>query len=118
MSGWGCSDPSFRYGEPTPEQALKALARSANVTVEYKGEDEDGLHFEAWTDPDNRYQVTYGPGRGGFCKHAAACLVHWAPWHRQLALGAADALEEIKRLEKETRKLRRETEKWKKKCTG
>ena len=107
--GWGCTCRAFRLGEPTPEQALAALARSANVTVEDRGAFRDGTHrFEAWTDPDNRYIVTYDQNRpGGWCKHTIACLSHFAPWHRQLALGASDALDEIKRLRKEIKGLQR-----------
>ena len=108
--GWGCTCRAFRMGEPTPEQALAALARSANVTVEDMGAFRDGTHrFEAWTDPDNRYIVTYDQSRpGGWCKHTIACLVQFAPWHRQLALGASDALDEIKRLRKELKARDRE----------
>jgi len=115
-AGFGCSCPSFRLGEPTPEQALAALARSASVTVEGSGWNQ----FIAWTNPENRYIVTFDSDArkgAGFCKHCTAALTRWAPWHRQLALGADDALAEIKRLEKESKKLRREITKWKKKCT-
>lgn len=110
-NGWGCSCPSFRFGEPDPATALSRLGGSANVTVEFKGKDADGLHFVTWTDPENQYQLTYGPGKVGWCKHAIGCMVHFLPWHRQLALGAADALEEIKQLRKENRKLERENRK-------
>jgi len=113
--GWGCSCPAFRLGEPTPEQALAALARSVNVTVESKG----WSQFVAWTDPESRYIVTLDMANpGGWCKHIIASQVTWVSWHRQLALGADDALAEIKRLEKESKKLRREITKWQKKCTG
>lgn len=111
--GWGCSDPSFRNGEPDPRTALKRLADSANVTVEDRGWHPDGTHhFTAWTDTDARYEVTFDPkGAGGYCKHIVACLSHWLPWHRQMALGAAWALDEIKRLEREVKKLERENRK-------
>ena len=98
--GWGCNCRAFRMGEPTPEQALAALARSANVTVWSS----NGKQFVAWTEPGNRYDVTWDPDKpGGWCKHTIACLVHWAPWHRQLALGADATLADIHRLEKELR---------------
>ena len=100
--GWGCSCKSFRYGEPTPEQALAALVKSASVTVEGSGWNQ----FIAWTNPETRYIVTFDQDarRGaGFCKHCTAALTRWAPWHRQLALGADNALAEIKRLKKELR---------------
>ena len=108
--GWGCTCRAFRLGEPTPEQALAALARSANVTVEDKGPGALSEHmFRAWTEPENRYVVTYDPDKsGGWCKHTIGCMSHFAPWHRQLALGAADALDEIKRLRKELRARDRE----------
>jgi len=113
--GWGCNCRAFRLGEPAPEKALAALALSAKrtVTVEFRREDGDGtLHFVAWTKPENRYNVTYDPHRpGGWCKHIIACLVHWAPWHRRLALDAAEALEEIGRLTKEIKRLEREAKK-------
>jgi hypothetical protein len=112
--GWGCSCRAFRRGEPTPEQALAALARSANVTVEFRAEGE----FVAWTDPADRYEVTFDPYKpGGWCKHCVACLSHLAPWHRQLALGAGDALDEIKRLRKEIKKLERENERLRRKAS-
>ena len=109
--GWGCTCRAFRMGEPTPEQALAALARSANVTVEelalWQGH-RDRM-FKVWTEPQNQYTVTYDPLKpGGWCKHTIACLSHFAPWHRQLALGAADALDEIKRLRKENKRYERE----------
>ena len=72
------------------------------------------VRFIAWTDPESRYQVTYDPnaiGGTGFCKHITATLTHWAPWHRQLALGADDALAEIKRLKGELKKRDREIRK-------
>ena len=103
--GWGCSCRGFRWDQPTPEQALAALARSANVTVT-----EIAPHqFEAWTDPQDRYRVVFDPESRarGWCKHCIACMVQFAPWHRQLALGASDALDRIHELEKENRKLKR-----------
>ena len=111
--GWGCSDPSFRLGEPDPQTALRRLADSANVTVEFRREDGDGtLHFVTWTEPGNRYNVTFDPGKpGGYCKHVVACLVRWCPWHRQMALGASWALEEIERLTKENKRLGKEIKK-------
>ena len=111
--GWGCSCPAFRMGEPTPEPALAALARAVTVTVEDKGWSSSGTRrFEAWTEPENRYLVTYDPRHaGGWCKHIMACQVAFAPWHRHLALGAEDALATIKRLEKEARKRDREIRK-------
>jgi hypothetical protein len=111
--GWGCSDPSFRMGEPDLQTALKRLADSANVTVEDKGAYRDGTHhFEAWTEPGNRYAVVFDPGKpGGYCKHVVACLVHWLPWHRQMALGAGWALERIAELEKENKRLEKEIKK-------
>ena len=64
--------------------------------------------FEAWTDPDNRYIVTYDPSRAGsFCKHCLAALIAWAPWHRPLALGADQALNDIKALATQNRKMLR-----------
>jgi len=106
--GWGCSCRGFRWDQPTPEQALAALARSASVTVEFVGADGDKLQFIAWTEPENRYNVTYDPNHaGGWDKHVLACLTHLVPWHRQLALGAADALDRIHELEKNNRKLQR-----------
>ena len=101
--GFGCSCPSFKFGQPTPEQALAALARSASVAVfGKKGEDHE---FIAWTNPEVRHVVIFDPDKpGGHCKHITACLTHWAPWHRQLALGADDALSEIKRLKGELKK--------------
>ena len=110
-SGWGCSCWASRNsGNPTPEQALAALARSANVTVTDLGWKDDGTRqFEAWTEPENRYIVTYDPNHAGsVCKHCIAALTAWAPWHRQLALGASDALDEIKRLRKELKARDRE----------
>ena len=108
--GWGCSCPATRHGEPTPEQAVKALDRAANVTVLFLGNGPDGLEFEAWTDPENRYQLTYGPGRHSWCKHSIGCLSHYAPWFRQLALGAGELLRENHRLRKENRKYERTIE--------
>ena len=111
--GWGCDCRGFRLGEPTPEQALAALARSASVTVEESGSFWAWTHnFEAWTDPENRYIVTFDETKpGGHCKHITAALSHWAPWHRQLALGADEALSEIKRLKGELKKRDRELRK-------
>ena len=108
--GWGCSCWPSRRDNLSPEQALKALARSALVTVTDLGWKPDGTRqFEAWTDPDSRYIVIYDPNRpGSFCKHCLAALIAWAPWHRQLALGAADALDEIKQLRKELKARDRE----------
>jgi len=104
--GWGCSCRAFRLGEPTPEEALSALARVVDpkrpVTVRFIKEDGNGIHFTAWSDPEERYNVTYDPGSpGGWCKHIVACAAHWFPWNRQLALGADEALGEIKKLRKE-----------------
>ena len=114
--GWGCSCKSSKFGEPTPEQAIMTLARSANVTVALKKKFSNGkLEFEAWTDPESRYVVTYDPELPGtFCKHATACAIHFAPWQRQAALGAKGLLEKAATLERENRKLRKELEKWKK----
>ena len=108
--GWGCNCWPSHQGIQTPEKALAALARSASVTVTDLGRNSDGVRqFEAWTDPDSRYIVTYDPNRPGtFCKHICACVIAFAPWHRQLALGAADALDEIKQLRKELRARDRE----------
>jgi hypothetical protein len=106
--GWGCSCPAYRHGEPTPEQAIKALDRATNVTVLWLGNGPDGIEFEAWTDPANRYKLTYGSGGPhGWCKHAIGCLSHYAPWFRQLALGAGELLKENHELGKEKRKLER-----------
>jgi len=108
--GFGCNCKAFRFGEPTPEQALAALAKSASVTVEGCGWNQ----FIAWTNPENRYIVTFDQDarRGaGFCKHCTAALSRWAPWHRQLALGADEALSEIKRLKGELKKRDRELRK-------
>ena len=118
--GFGCSCRAWRPGEPAdPNRALAAMARSANVTVSFIKRLDGTLYFRVWTEPDITYTVTHDPNSpGGWCKHTIACLSHWAPWHRQLALGADDALAEIKRLEKESKKLRREITKWQKKCTG
>jgi len=108
-SGWGCSCPAFKIDEPTPEQALAALARSATVTVTFGGIDQDGnLCFRAWTEPGNVYEVTYGAGEHGWCKHSLACLSNWLPWYHQLALGASGALDEIERLRKENKRLGKE----------
>lgn len=111
--GWGCSDPSFRLGEPDPQTALKRLADSADVTVQDKGMYQDGTHsFEVWTDPANRYEVAFDPnGKGGYCKHVLACASHWFPWFRQVALGAGWALNRIAELEKDNRRLEREVKK-------
>jgi len=110
--GWGCSCRGFRRGQPTPEQALASLARSANVTVDFIKRLDGTLYFRAWTEPDITYTVTHDPNSpGGWCKHTIACLSHWAPWHRQLALGADDALAEIKRLKGELKKRDREIRK-------
>ena len=111
--GLGCSCRAFRMGEPTPEQALAALARSANVTVTDMGAFRDGTHeFGAWTDPKNRYSVAFDENKpGGWCKHCIAALAHWAPWHRRLALGADEALAEIKNLRKELKARDREIRK-------
>jgi hypothetical protein len=110
--GWGCSCPAYRHGEPTPEEAVKALDRAANVTVLWLGKDgESNLEFEAWTDPENRYKLTYGPGGPhGWCKHCVAALSHYAPWFRQLALGAGELLKENHELRKESRKNERRIE--------
>ena len=107
--GWGCSCRAFRMGEPTPEQAFAALARSANVTVVDMGASRDNTHrFGAWTDPESQYVVTYDPNKpGGWDKHILACLTYWVPWFRQVALGACDALDKIKYLEKENKKLQK-----------
>ena len=113
--GWGCNCPAFRLGEPTPEQALAALARSVRkdsqgraVTVDRRGD----TQYRAWTDPKSAYNIVFDPQKsGGWCKHIIACLVYWAPWHRQLALGADDALAEIKSLRKELKKREREIRK-------
>ena len=107
--GWGCTCRAFRLSEPTPEQALAALARSANVTVTDLDWQGDGTRqFEAWTEPENRYYVHFDEHRpGGWCKHTIACLTHWAPWHRQLALGADQALNDIKALSTQNRKMLR-----------
>ena len=107
--GFGCTCRAFRLGEPTPEQALAALARSANVTVEDKGHGALSEYmFRAWTEPENHYIVTYDPNRsGGWCKHTIACLSHFAPWHRQLALGADQALNDIRALATQNRKMLR-----------
>jgi hypothetical protein len=87
-------------GEPTPEEAVKALARSASVTVTDKGG-----WYECWTDPEDRYRVTHDPANpGGWCKHCIAAMVAFAPWHRQLALGTQELLDEIHELRKENRK--------------
>lgn len=84
--GWGCSCPSFRLGEPTPEQAVAALIRSRSVTVVDQGV-RDGLHyFTAWTKPGNEYTVVFAPDHpGGWCKHIIACLSVWYPWLRAVA---------------------------------
>jgi hypothetical protein len=102
--GWGCTCPAWRPGEPEPGEALAALARSANVTVEVVGPNE----WRCWTDPESKYRVTYDPARpGGWCKHCEACLIESAPWHRQTALGAAEALDRVHALEVENRALAR-----------
>jgi hypothetical protein len=73
--GWGCSCRASRPGDPTPEQALAALARAADVTVEPVRTLPDGsMEFRAWTRPEDVYEVVYDPHREGwFCKHAVAC---------------------------------------------
>ena len=108
--GWGCSCQAHKLGEPTPEEAVKALDRAANVTVLFIQNGPDGLEFEAWTDPENRYAVTYGHGRGGWCKHTIACASHWMPCFHQLALGAGELLAENHEQGKEIRKLERRIE--------
>jgi len=112
--GWGCTCPSFRFGEPKPDAALKALAKAAVVTVEDMGTDGPYRRYRAWTEPGKYYEVARGPGRGGFCKHVAACLFLENPWLRQAALGASDLLEQFDALEKENKKLRREIARWQK----
>jgi hypothetical protein len=112
--GFGCNCPAFRFGEPTPEQAAKALANSANVTVQLIGVDSDGqAHFCTWTQPDHRYETVWDPAarRAGWCKHSIACLAHWAPWHRQLALGADALIAEAGALRAQVKKLEREAKK-------
>ena len=108
--GWGCSCRAWRPGEPTPEQAFAALARSANVTVVDMGASRDNTHrFGAWTDPESQYVVTYDPNKpGGWDKHILACLTYWVPWFRQVALGADEALTEIKQLQEDNRRLEKE----------
>jgi len=65
---WACTCQAFRFDEPTPGQALKALAKVGLVTVTPRGPNQ----WEVWTDPEDRYIVTKGPGPGGFCKHCLA----------------------------------------------
>jgi len=90
---------------------MAALARSANVTVEFLGEKDGQLSFVAWTEPESRYSVTFDPDApGGWCKHCLGCLSHFAPWYRQLALGAGEALDEIKMLRTGNRALGRKIE--------
>lgn len=115
VPGMACTCPAFKLGEPTPEQAIKALARAAVVTVEDKGIKDGYRHYVAWTDPANRYEVASGQGRGGWCKHCFAVLFIDNPNLRQAALGADDLLSQMAELEKENRKLQREVERWKKK---
>jgi hypothetical protein len=106
--GWGCSCPAYRHGEPTPEEAVKALDRAANVTVLFIQNGPDGLEFEAWTEPENRYKLTYGPnGPHGWCKHALACVSHWLPFFYPLAIGAGELLAEDHKKGKEIKKLER-----------
>lgn len=114
--GFGCSCRAFRLGEPTPEQALKELARSANVTTEreFCHPWRDETPFTAWTEPDVKHKVWFDPqalSGTGHCKHVLGCLSHWVPWFRQVALGAAWALDRIAELEKENKRLGREVAK-------
>lgn len=113
-SNWGCSCPAFTTAEPTPEQALKALARAVVVTVTQEGPNQ----WEVWTEPESRYTVVREPGMGGFCKHVIACLIYENPWLREVALGADTLLQQAHDLEKENRKLGKEVTKWQKKCMG
>ncbi len=70
-------------GMPSPNKLFAGLARAAHVHYRYLRKEtlRNGtmgtLHFEAWTDPDTRYQVVYDPIQaGGWCKHCAACAAH------------------------------------------
>jgi len=116
-SGWACRCKAFKLDEPTPEQAVKALARSVAVTVEDQGERYGYRCFMAWTDLASRYHLVAGPGVGGFCKHIIACSFIDNPWLQQAAIGTDDLLIQVVELQKENRKLRRENERWQKKCT-
>lgn len=85
-------------GEPTPEQAAKAVARSAGVTVRDLG----GWRFLAWSDPESKYSVVFDPDRpGGWCKHVAACAAEFLPWLPQVAHGVAALEGRIESAEKE-----------------
>jgi hypothetical protein len=117
-SGWGCSCPAWRPGEPEPEEALRALARAELVTVEFEGWRDGQAHFTCWTDPKSRYAVTYDPNRpGGWCKHCMSALVQFAPWMPALEAGAAGALNKIAALEKEVKKLKKEKARWERKSS-
>jgi len=95
---------AFNPGPPTPEEAMKALARSRNVKVKYEGKGSDmwGEDFEeflAWTpkkgEPDETYVVTMKHNaNGGFCKHIVACSRYWVgDWILKAAEGVAELQE-------------------------
>lgn len=112
-NGWGCNcgKGAFRLGTPTPDEAVRALARAATVTVTDLGIDERGVRrFRVWTEPGKEYDVLFGPGRGGYDKHCMAATFIDAPFLYQAALGAGDLLDKVNELEKANRKLRKELE--------
>lgn len=60
--GWGCTCPS----QLKDDQVLKAMARASLVSFTYKRTEPDGtLVFQAWTDPESVYDVTYHPKKPG-----------------------------------------------------
>ena len=70
--GWGCTCLSSLR----PNQYVKALGRASEVQFEYRKTEPDGtLVFHAWTDPEEKYRVTFHRTKSGgkVCKHAIAC---------------------------------------------